>query len=166
MRQITGLAVIIACAALVAARIGLAQATNDAPATRPSTRPATGPATRSITRVYYTTDDGQSWFVDDAKRVPPFSKDGKEAVKACVFRTGLGRPPFVGFLVRYTPEGKKRLENALAEGIKLDPAELAEQREFKRVGVETWLKLSDDGAGWRKGIIGPDGKPAEEVFPE
>jgi hypothetical protein len=53
--------------------------------------------------VFFTTDDGKTWFKDVASNVPPFTKDGKEAVRAHVFRCGTG-PDFVGYMERNSPE--------------------------------------------------------------
>jgi hypothetical protein len=30
---------------------------------------------------YFTTDEGKTWFADDIGKLPPFDKDGKEAVR-------------------------------------------------------------------------------------
>src|SRR5947207_15643246 len=68
-------------------------------------------AGRSGTQAYFSTDDGKSWFVDDAKKIPPFQKNGKDAVRAYVYKCPDGTK-FVSHLERYTPEAKKMLEGS------------------------------------------------------
>ncbi len=62
---------------------------------------------------YYTTDDGQHWFVDDIGRIPPFEHDGQQAVQAHVFDCDGNR--FVGYLSRYTPAAKAILDKSKDE---------------------------------------------------
>jgi hypothetical protein len=64
---------------------------------------------------YFSADDGATWFADDITKVPPFTKDGKEVVRAYVFRCGGGKP-FIGYLMRFTPEAKKSIDTAMAKG--------------------------------------------------
>jgi hypothetical protein len=73
--------------------------------------PAGGPAPAKD-MVYFSDDDGKSYFADDAKKIPPFNHDGKEAVRARVYRSG-GKT-YVNHLERYTPESKKKLEGIIA----------------------------------------------------
>ena len=63
-------------------------------------------------RVFYTDDDGATWFADDATKIPPFDHNGKQAVRARVYRCG-GKT-FVNHMERYTPEVQKRLQQAQA----------------------------------------------------
>jgi hypothetical protein len=46
-------------------------------------RPA--PKEEAVTRAFYTTDDGKTWFTDDAERLPPFDHGGKQAVRLYLF---------------------------------------------------------------------------------
>src|SRR4051812_28709047 len=56
---------------------------------------------------YFTTDDGKTFFAASRDNLPPFDYQGKQAVHACVFECpGTGKR-FVGFLERYTVEGRK-----------------------------------------------------------
>jgi hypothetical protein len=61
---------------------------------------------------FFSDDDGASWFADDGKKIPPFDRNGKQAVRARVYRAG-GKT-YVNHLERYTPEAKKKLEAILA----------------------------------------------------
>lgn len=54
--------------------------------------------------VFFTTDDGKTWFKDSASNVPPFkTSDGKEAVRAHVYQCA-GGSEFVGYMERNSPE--------------------------------------------------------------
>lgn len=70
-------------------------------------------APKAPTKAYYTVDDGATYFSDDAGKLAPFDYEGKQAVKARVFKCADGKP-FVAFLERYTPDAKKKLEEARA----------------------------------------------------
>jgi len=60
-------------------------------------------------KAYFSVDDGKSWFADDLTNVPPYDKDGKQAVRAFVYRCSDGTK-FVGYLQRFTPEAKRAIE--------------------------------------------------------
>ncbi|MEA2711618.1 MAG: hypothetical protein QOF78_4219 [Phycisphaerales bacterium] len=99
-------------------------------------------------QAFFTIDDGKNYFPDDAKKVPPFQKDGKEAVRAVVYQCGgAGGKPFVNHLIRYTPDGKKRLESAAVAGKSAaqDPT-VIEEMEVKPVGGKEWMKMTDPKA--------------------
>ena len=102
------------------------------------------------TQTYFTVDDGKTWFADDAKKLPPFDKNGKQAVRAFVYRSTDGTV-FVNHLQRFKPDAKRVLE---AES-KPDPnrkgplplteiqSALVSGREVKRPGDTKWI-ASDD----------------------
>lgn len=71
-------------------------------------RPNSPPADINA-KAYFTTDGGKSWFADDMTNIPPYQKDGKEAVRAFVFKCADGKE-FVGYLQRFTPDGKRAIE--------------------------------------------------------
>jgi hypothetical protein len=96
---------------------------------------------------WYSTDDGKTWFSDDASKLPPFDKDGKKAYKVYVYKCADGKE-FVSHLERYTPEAKVALEKAQKEGPNADPAiletVLMTGLEAKKPGTEdkpsSWIK--------------------------
>ena len=119
------------------------------------------------TEMFFTTDDGKSYFVDDVRNVPPYTKGGKEAVQAQVVRCGSGKP-FVGFLIRYDAEAKAKLEEAKAKGEV--PADLARSMdshiEYRKPGGEEWYKWPSDGWSQASDVKCPDGsRGAMPVFP-
>ena len=111
-------------------------------------------------QLFFTTDDGKTWFTDDSTHVPPFMKNGKEAVRAYVYRTRDGTK-FVGFMERYTPEGKKVLEAALArppEQQTDDPfMGVAGALEWKKPGDAAWVSASDPRAEQVVKVVSPKG---------
>jgi hypothetical protein len=102
--------------------------------------------TAGAAKAYFSDDDGKSYFADDAKKIPPFDHNGKQAVKANVYRCG-GKE-FVNHLERYTPEAKKKAEAAVADARAMkDPTIMSsiqqEGLEVKRPGEAKWVKLAD-----------------------
>ncbi|HSV16405.1 MAG TPA: hypothetical protein VLI90_19230, partial [Tepidisphaeraceae bacterium] len=64
-------------------------------------------------RVYFSDDDGKTFFADDAALIPPFDHNGHTAVMAMVFKCP-GKQPFIGYLLRFNHEGRTALA-ALSE---------------------------------------------------
>ena len=98
---------------------------------------------------FYTIDDGTTWFADRTELLPPFKKDGREAVRAYVYRAPDGKE-FVSHLERYTAEAKRAL-SALErltpqERATEDPSSLAgglDGIEVKRPKDKAWIRASD-----------------------
>ena len=68
---------------------------------------SSGPRPLLINKLYYSADDGASYYPDMATIVPPYTnKDGKTAVRAYVFKCQ-GGSPFVGYLEKFTPQSKE-----------------------------------------------------------
>src|SRR4051812_26728435 len=64
-------------------------------------------------KLFFSNDDGNSFFLDDNRKIAPFSKDGKDAYRAYVFKCADGKK-FVAYLERYTADAKKKLEANMA----------------------------------------------------
>jgi hypothetical protein len=103
------------------------------------------------TRAFFTADDGKTWFPDDAAKLPPFDRDGKQAVRAYVFRSAKGTE-FVNHLERFKPDAKRVLEEASRSpaDTKAPPKNLpaiqnayANGREVKRPGDTTWISAAN-----------------------
>lgn len=100
--------------------------------------------------VFYSVDDGKSWFADSRDRVPPFDHEGKPAVLAHVFTCNDGKDRFVGYLERYTAETQKLIADAKAKaqggaaGQALDPDVL---NDMMQRGTEV-KKANDPKAAW------------------
>lgn len=65
--------------------------------------------------LYYSDDDGASYFKDSVYKFPPFDHDGRQAVEARVLLDRGSK--FVGYMIRYTPEAQKRLQDRYNEAV-------------------------------------------------
>lgn len=113
---------------------------------------------KPLTQSYFTVDDGENWFADDIKKRPPFEVNGKTAVRALVYRCG--SKEFVGYMERYRPDAKKRIEAMdaiMAKGPNATPQEMDELsrgmpeieqngKEYKLPKTGNWFRLTDDYA--------------------
>jgi hypothetical protein len=123
-------------------------------------------------KTYFTTDDGQTLFVDRNTRLPPFDKDGKPAYRAHVFECGGKR--VVGFLSRYTEQAKQALEEAKSyKGTGKAPPNVRQLAsigttglEVKRPGDAQWVSQADAARASRiRTFRCPDGSTPQEVYP-
>ena len=130
------------------------------------------------TRTFYTVDEGKTWFVEDAERVPPFDHNGQSAVRVRLFQGKDGKP-FAGYLERYTPDAAKRLEAAkrgdyAAAGIPQGRPMLSLAEEMAISGTEVkkpgpnnpWVRRADlQAARAILEVRTSDGQSAEPVMP-
>lgn len=93
-------------------------------------------------KAFFTDDDGKSFFMDDAAKTPPFPHSGKQAYGCTVFSGDGGKTKFVGWLTRYTDEGKRRMEEMRAnKGMMMGPSAM-DCVEVKKPGAEAWVKTT------------------------
>ena len=101
-------------------------------------------------QMYFSADDGKTYFADDSARIPPFDHYGKQAHLAGVFRCP-GKQPFVAYVLRYSPEGAAELAKIPASlRISADPAVnaiKASTAEAKRPGAKAWTPATADAFG-------------------
>lgn len=98
------------------------------------------------TKAYFTVDDGKTWFPDDITLIPPFDKDGKQAVRAHIFSCKGGDEPFVAYLERHTPEAKATLEKYRANPDQAPPDGMLiadTGTEVKKPGVGNWVSMAN-----------------------
>jgi hypothetical protein len=57
----------------------------------------------SIPKMWYTSDDGKTWFADAGDRVYPFDHNGKQAYRCYVWSCDGGKTKFVSHLERLKP---------------------------------------------------------------
>jgi hypothetical protein len=101
-------------------------------------------------KAFFTVDDGQTWFTDDLTSLPPFEKDGKQAVRAFVFQCSDGNK-FVGYLQRFTPDAKRAIEKiSTPDPTRTGPPDTSGVRmaytvgrEVKRPGDKKWISGGD-----------------------
>lgn len=124
---------------------------------------------------YYTADDGQSYFKDNAFRPVPYTDNGKEVVRAFVYKCP-SKGEFVAFLQRYTPEGVKAInevQSAKKEGREPSANAMAIAAQADRLASE--YKKPGAGNPWKRGDSGGvvagnimelcDNKPGEIAKP-
>ncbi len=133
-----------------------------------------GPA--SGKSAYYSTDDGQTWFVADTREVPPITHDGKPAVRAYLFTCPDGKQ-FAGYLERYTDQAKAVLDQFAAAkaaamksgGAKPNVNIAAVQaagmggRQVKKPGAKEWTNGNGPGAMPIRQVTCPNGQAATPV---
>ncbi len=112
----------------------------------------TGSTVPGLNNAFFSTDDGKTWFVDDATNIPPYAVSkagpnaGKTAVRAQVFKCGDGQP-FVAHLEKYSEEDKKKLQEAMAKAngkgaaLPLMYMSMGSQMMVKKPGDANWVKL-------------------------
>lgn len=127
----------------------------------------------NIGEAAFSIDDGKTYFTASADNIPPFSRRGSQAVGAKLFMGDDGKP-FVGYLFRYTPDGRVRREQEIASG---DPQALMMPStaafEVKKPGEKNWcpappftgksatvVEKQSKAFAEVIDVRGPDGKPA------
>ena len=124
------------------------------------------PPVQSLSKAYYTTDDGATLFDDELDKSAPFDHDGKPAVRARVFSCDEGKTHFVGYLERAPEKVAKR------------PGERDTKRDVRMMEAVVrppnaptakWVpKTSPEGIAITAAVKCPDGgeRPIVEVFPK
>jgi len=127
---------------------------------------------RIVTKSYYTIDDGRTWFEDNSDKLVPFDKDGKEAVRAHLFKCGENGEKFVGYLEKLDPRIKARLDefnaNPNNRGRVMPGQAEAEEggRLVKRPGDPKWMPDNNPAAARITTIRCKDGSYAIRVVPD
>src|SRR5438045_2449836 len=67
-----------------------------------------GPPSIAVTKAYYTTDEGKTYFADDLDKIYPFDHGGKQAYRAVVFRCNHDEKPFVVAIMRINDAGRSK----------------------------------------------------------
>jgi hypothetical protein len=127
-------------------------------------------------QAYFSDDDGQSWFAADTTKLAPFDHNGKQALMAEIFTYDNGSKKFCGYLEKYTPEAKAKLEAALAQakangqtassvGLFHDPAFMQSAVLLKKPGAgNAWMSYSDPKVGDVLNVHSPDGSAVDQYF--
>jgi hypothetical protein len=120
------------------------------------------PSLKGKPKLFYTVDDGKTYFEDDADKSLGFERDGKPAYRVQVYQCGEGKP-FVGYIQRVEEGARKEAEAARAAGKK--PADVEaiwlNKVEVKKPGEAKWLPISK---GEKVMIVTcPDGKTAANI---
>jgi hypothetical protein len=112
-----------------------------------NTRPDAPPPKAFAGQSFYTVDDGKTFFPDSSNKVPPFDEGGQTAVRAYVYTCDEGKTRFVGYLERFTPEGKKQMEEMMSQkqgaAIPLLTNTALSAAEVKKPGATEWVPKGD-----------------------
>lgn len=107
-------------------------------------------------KAWFTIDDGKTWFAEDARKIPPFDHQGKPAVLCFVYKSKT-QQPWASHLLRYTPQGKKSIEERRAKGIRGFAMPGAAISEVKKPGAGAWISSNDPVAVEIQTPRAPDG---------
>jgi hypothetical protein len=101
----------------------------------------------NVSTRYYSDDDGQTYFKDTLFKFPPFDHDGKTAVQAVLGESN--GHDFVAYLMRYTPEAQKQLQQKYYDAEKngLSPQKNVLDLVTQLSG-EIQVKLPGSGHSW------------------
>jgi hypothetical protein len=116
-------------------------------------------------QLFFTTDNGQTFFTDDATRLAPFTHDGREAVQANMFTCDGGRTRFVAYLQKYSEVYKKAVNN---HSHNVSPDVMKKGMLVKRIDDKNWIPLNSPAARkMMQEIKCPDGtrNNLEQLFP-
>ena len=125
-----------------------------------------------VSKAYYSDDDGKTWFEDTADKLAPFDHNGKEAVRAHLFRCGDSGEKFIGYLEKLDPRAKARLDefnsNPKNRGRPMPgQAEMEEGAQLvKRPGDKQWMPVISPNAARITTIRCKDGSYAIRVVPD
>lgn len=114
-------------------------------------------------QVYFTADNGTTWFADKATTVTPYTKEGKEVVRAYVFQCKDGKP-FVAYLTKQNPSA---LSGPNGGGPSSGGAFGMMAMEFRGPGESAWERYQKMSPASRAKLSPAcaDGSKAEEVGP-
>src|SRR5687767_159039 len=110
---------------------------------------ARGPAPDAApgSRKFLSVDDGKTWFLDTSSETAPVVRDGNTAYEVVLITCDGGKTKWPGYLLRYTPAGKRLLVQVREQMKAGRPPELMPQlqmeTEIKRPGARDWVRMSD-----------------------
>ena len=126
-----------------------------------------GVNTGPLSKVFYTTDDGKTWFTGDSGKLFPFDHDGQPAYRVDVYKTSDGKE-FVGYIERYTDSAKAQLAQLMAQP-QPDQMKIAsvtnDGLEIKRPGASKWYRLNSPEGTEIMATPSPDGSAVVGVMP-
>jgi hypothetical protein len=122
-------------------------------------------------KAFYTIDEGKNWFDDDMPpgKMAPFMYQGKEAVRAHVFRYGDKGPPFVQYLEKYTPQVKTAMEQFYKDPLnqgKLHPDLFEDKSRMIMKPGKPWVPMTYQVLDLVLNMPEKNGEVAQEIFPE
>jgi hypothetical protein len=85
-------------------------------------------------KLFYSDDDGKTWFLDDPAKGSPIDYDGKKAYRALVYRCPGGQP-FVAYLAKFS-------DHQIAQMASDDRVLGLPMHDLKKPGESKWVKNS------------------------
>lgn len=124
---------------------------------------ASQPSAISGAKMYYTIDDGKTWFPDAWEKIPPFDNDGAQAVRCYVFKSA-SSGPFVGYLETYSQSVHDKLTGADKSPL---PVDVVSGTLVKKPGDKTWVAQVSPAGQKIMNVKAPSGsaEPVEPVYP-
>jgi hypothetical protein len=118
-------------------------------------------------KVWFTDDDGKTWFADDAARKPPFDHNGKPAVMCFVYTCDGGKTKWVSHMLRYTASSKKKIQEAAVRlkipEEKIEPGAMAMEVKEAGTGEGGWVSTQDPRAAQIMELRCPDGSKGDII---
>ena len=120
-----------------------------------------------ITKAFYSTDDGKTWFADDDDKIFPFDYNGQQAYRVDVYKRSDGNE-FVADIERYTDSARAKL-TALRAQPNPDSRAIASVidsgLQIKRPGDTKWYSVHSEQGSDIMALSSPDGSPVVGVTP-
>ncbi len=137
-----------------------------------------GPSVDIPTEHYYTVDDGATFFAGPIDMVIPFEHEGRQAVRAAVFKCD-GEEPFVAFLEKYEDQAvtKIRAIDAQLEGMDQEDQQYYVLQQERSSLIETatlvkkpgpdhrWVSIFEDDGTIQTPQPCADGSVPKRVWP-
>jgi hypothetical protein len=92
---------------------------------------------RLLNSAFFSDDDGQTWFIDDASKLPPFDHNGKPAVRAVIYRYDDNKK-FVAYLEKYSDDRLAQIQAAIAAHPEETSHWMKTATEVKKPGDAKW----------------------------
>jgi len=93
---------------------------------------------RLLNAAFYSDDDGNTWFIDDASKLPPFDHNGKPAVRAAIYRYDDDKK-FVAYLEKFSDAQLAQVQAAIAAHPEETAHWMQSPMEVKKPGDRKWI---------------------------
>ena len=117
-----------------------------------------GSSSGRLGKVFFSDDDGKTWFADDASKLPPIDHDGKPAYRALIYKCADG-VEFCAFLERYSPEAKAQMEEQAKNNPKMAPmlqmTASLNGIQVKKPGLGDWITMSPSTSAEARSAMDP-----------
>lgn len=119
----------------------------------------------SAGKVFYSDDDGKTWFSDDPLKGSPYDHNGKQAHRALVYRCSSGQP-FVAFLAKYSDAQIAQSQAELAHAPPGTPSRLfgSPPQDLRKPGQSAWVTNKTPSMGGHPEVACPDGHGTAEFL--